>query len=204
MLSLFGITATRAEVLALFRRHRCYGATMPFATLSRLALADPSRQLAAGVPNRKGAFAPGDVAAGRSGCKITYPPCKTPVFTPSGFEEDGAGEEVIARSSEVPASRLELQFAYGYDGMNNTSANVFYNCQRQVRCKHCSFQLSPYLKKTERFCICSSNFVSSTILTMPYRVPQTKYPIMFVRCANAGGVLHCGHSSRLHAAQRHP
>ena len=118
---------------------------MPFATLSRLAIADASRQLAAGVPNRKGAFAAVDDAAGHSGCKITYYPSKTPVYTPSGWTDAGAGQDVIARSSQVPASRLELEFAYGYDGISNTSANVFYNCQRQVRlpaCARCSDRCS--------------------------------------------------------------
>jgi hypothetical protein len=97
-----------------------------------MALCDATRQLATCVPSRKGAYPAGDTSAGRQECKITCPPCKTPVLTPSGWGEPGGGDAVLERSSRVPQRRLPLEFAYGYDGMANTSANVFYNCQHQV------------------------------------------------------------------------
>jgi hypothetical protein len=98
-----------------------------------MLLSDRSRQLATEVPTRKGAFAVGDVRAANTECKVSYHPSKMPVLSPSDWEEKGVGDEVIARSSEVPDTRLQLEFVYGYAGIENLASNVFYNCERQVR-----------------------------------------------------------------------
>ena len=121
-------------MLALFRRHHHNGMAVTASDLSKMIapVDTASRNMATSAPNRKGAFIANDTSAGHTECKITYLPCKTPVYTPSGWAEEGCGDDVMARSSQVPDKRLVLEFVYGYDGVNNTSTNVFYNCQRQV------------------------------------------------------------------------
>ena len=132
-LRLLGITATPEDVLALLHRHHYTLPTITAPTLCRLLLTEPSRNQSGPLATKRGAFTCGDSAAGRRDCKVVYKPCKTPVYTPSGWAEPGCGDAVIARSSEVPDARLALEFVYGFDGHSNTSASLFYNCERQVR-----------------------------------------------------------------------
>lgn len=132
-LRLLGITATPEDVLALLHRHHYTLPTITAPTLCRLLLTEPSRNQSGPLATKRGAFTCGDSAAGRRDCKVIYKPCKTPVYTPSGWAEPGCGDAVIARSSEVPDARLALEFVYGYDGHSNTSSSLFYNCEQQVR-----------------------------------------------------------------------
>ena len=54
--------------------------------------------------------------------KLKYRPCRTPVFPPTDWAATSA-----ARSAAKPTAGLRLQFVYGYDGIENTSNNVFFN-----------------------------------------------------------------------------
>lgn len=128
-----GVQASAADTEVLIRCQAAGAPRITCAALSTLLLADRSRLLAAELPCRRGAFVAGEAAAGVRECKIVYPQCKTPAFTPSSWAEAGVGAACVARSSAVPDTRLQLEFVYGYEGVNNTGSNVFYNCQRQVR-----------------------------------------------------------------------
>ncbi|GAX81084.1 hypothetical protein CEUSTIGMA_g8518.t1 [Chlamydomonas eustigma] len=53
--------------------------------------------------------------------KIKYPQCKKGVWPPSNWDP-----RLAERSSELPDIRLQLEFVYGYDGMQATAPNLFY------------------------------------------------------------------------------
>jgi hypothetical protein len=128
--SKLGIRMSPSEGAAFIASHSDNPELISRECILKVLLSERSRLLASELPVRKGAFTAGDFEGARSASKIVYAPCKTAVHTPSDWSETGAA--CIARSSTVPDSRLELDFVYGYDGMSNTSTNVFYNCQRQV------------------------------------------------------------------------
>lgn len=49
------------------------------------------------------------------------------VFPPSNWD----GSDAI-RSGEPPTAGLNLEFVYGYAGMNNTAPNVFFTAQGRI------------------------------------------------------------------------
>jgi hypothetical protein len=172
-----------AEALALFKRHKCTCNSMSFVTLSKMVLSDRSRLLATEMPTRKGAYVGGDVSAGHCQCKIVYYQSKKPVYTPSGWAAHGAGDVIIQRSSCVPESRLVLEFVYGYDGICNTSANVFYNCQRQVRSNCCGeAQKSLPPKRTSRIVL------HATCTQFQSECWWFKLHCQYIMCPSKGGV----------------
>jgi hypothetical protein len=127
-----GVQMSPSEGAAFIACHSHSPGAIACADILRVILSDRSRLLASDMPFRKGAFVAGDLEAGRSERKIVYPPSKTAVYTPSEWSDGKTGKACIAHSSMVPDSRLELEFVYGYDGMSNTSTNLFYNFKRQV------------------------------------------------------------------------
>lgn len=50
-----------------------------------------------------------------------------PVFTPTHWTAD-----VAARSARKPSAGLHLHFVYGYNGLDNTCNNLFFNDQGKV------------------------------------------------------------------------
>lgn len=128
-----GLQLPMPEALALFSHHGYTTFIMPLAAFQDLVLPSSAAKATADAPAKRRPFAagaaPGAVAP-PAACKITYWPCKTPVFTPSRWPQ--IGQEAIERSSRVPDARLRLEFVYGYAGFNTTSCNLFYNCNREV------------------------------------------------------------------------
>jgi len=128
-----GVQLPQEEVLALFTRHGYTTFIMPVAALHDLILPSAAVKATADAPAKRRPFTSGTDATGAApafACKLTYRPCKTPVFTPSRWPD--VAHEAIERSSRVPDARLRLNFVYGYAGFNTTSCNLFYNCNREV------------------------------------------------------------------------
>lgn len=126
-----GLRLPMPEALALFSHHGFTTFIMPMAAFLELILPSGAAKATAEAPAKRRPFAAAAAAAPPAACKITYYPCKTPVFTPSRWRQ--TGQEAIERSGRVPDARLRLEFVYGYSGFNTTSCNLFYNCNREVR-----------------------------------------------------------------------
>eukprot|EP00892_Ulva_mutabilis_P007281 jgi/Ulvmu1/4925/UM203_0004.1 len=128
-----GVQLRQEEALALFTAHGFTTFLMPVEALHDLILPSAAVRATADAPAKRRPFAAG-AAAGASApaeaCKLTYRPCKTPVFTPTRWP--AMAQEAVERSSRVPDARLRLEFVYGYAGFNTTSCNLFYNCNREV------------------------------------------------------------------------
>lgn len=129
-----GLQLPMPEVLALFSHHGYTTFIMPLVAFQDLVLPSSAAKATAEAPAKRRPFAAGgapSAVAPSAPSKITYWPCKTPVFTPSRWPQ--IGQQAIQRSARVPDARLRLEFVYGYAGFNTTSCNLFYNCNRQVR-----------------------------------------------------------------------
>lgn len=128
-----GMRLPTPEALAVFTFHGFTTFVMPVAVFQELVLPTSAGKAAAAAPSKRRPFAPAPPGSTvtTAPCKITYYPCKTPVFTPSRWPQ--VGPKAIERSTRVPDARLRLEFVYGYAGFNTTSCNLFYNCNRQVR-----------------------------------------------------------------------
>ena len=59
--------------------------------------------------------------------KIVYPQCRTGVFTPTDWNP-----ELARRSAQRPRASLQLEFVYGYGGLDNTSPNLFYTSNGSI------------------------------------------------------------------------
>ncbi|KXZ56858.1 hypothetical protein GPECTOR_1g774 [Gonium pectorale] len=67
----------------------------------------------------RGPYKPGRDATFKG--KITYRPCRKPVFPPSNWDGTAA-----LRSAKKPKAGLKLEFVYGYAGVENTASNIFF------------------------------------------------------------------------------
>jgi len=114
----FGVEVSYAETAALFRKHG-YEDVMPYDKFAQQLLARPARQMAENLPVRKGAFTVGGPADHMG--KIVYKECKSGVFPPTDWDPS-----LAERASDLPNSRLVLEFVYGYAGLMNSSPNIFY------------------------------------------------------------------------------
>lgn len=124
-----GVDITHPEALAFCTYHGFTSLAIPCDALCSLLLANSSSKATSEAPTKRQPFSRTS-APTVANCKISYRPCKTPVFTPTEWPR--TGEEIVERSAQLPDARMLLDFVYGYAGFNNTSCNLFYNCNRQV------------------------------------------------------------------------
>ena len=107
------------EAEAIFRKYG-YRESMPYEKFAYNLLVSPTRRLATESRVRKGAFVSGKPANFYG--KIIYPQCRKPVYPPSDWDP-----ELAERSAKKPEADLELRFVYGYNGLHNTTQNLFYS-----------------------------------------------------------------------------
>lgn len=114
-----GVDVSFSEASALFLKYG-YRDTMPYEKFAYILLVSPTRRLATESRVRKGAFVAGKPANFFG--KIIYPQCRKPVYPPSDWDP-----EFAERSARAPDADLDLRFVYGYNGLHNTTQNLFYN-----------------------------------------------------------------------------
>ena len=114
-----GVDVSYPEAEAIFRKYG-YRESMPYEKFAYILLVSPTRRLATESRVRKGAFVAGKPANFYG--KIIYPQCRKPVYPPSDWDPD-----LAERSAKKPEADLELRFVYGYNGLHNTTQNLFYN-----------------------------------------------------------------------------
>ena len=124
-----GVRVTPEQCVAAFNK---YGQTreglLPVAVFAEALLVAPSRLANMSANVRRGAFDARDKNSFAFQGKIVYPPCRSGVFTPSGW----TGEAAV-RSAKLPDAELILEHVHGYahDALAN---NLFYTSRRNVIC----------------------------------------------------------------------
>ncbi|KAI8462529.1 MAG: hypothetical protein J3K34DRAFT_500007 [Monoraphidium minutum] len=120
-----GVRVGAEQCCALFLRHGCDEQGMlDYAAFTRRLLGAPGEGAAAETEQR-GPYQLGRAATFRG--RITYHPCRTPVWPPSNWDGSLAG-----RSGRLPKAGLALEWAYGYSGRGSTCQNAFYTAQGRV------------------------------------------------------------------------
>ncbi|MEW5309958.1 MAG: hypothetical protein WDW38_001797 [Sanguina aurantia] len=121
----FSVRVTEEQATALFIKHGCdRQGLLPYDLFAAKLLTSSARTLAL-EPEQKEAYVDGRNATFRG--KILYKYCRKPVFPPSNWDGTPA-----LRSSKRPKAHLELEFVYGYAGINTTSPNLFYAADGRV------------------------------------------------------------------------
>jgi hypothetical protein len=124
-----GVDISHPEALAVCTHHGFNTLAIPFDAMASILLSGTAAKVAAEAPTKREPFS-GTSAPTAANCKISYKPCKTPVFTPTNWPR--TADTCVSRSASLPDARLHLEFVYGYAGFNNAACNLFYNCHREV------------------------------------------------------------------------
>ncbi|PNH12713.1 Lipoxygenase y domain-containing protein 1 [Tetrabaena socialis] len=115
----FSIRVSEEQAHALFIRYGCdTQGLLPYDLFATKLLSSPARLLAL-EPEQKGPYKANRDTTFRG--KITYRYCRKPVFPPSDWDGSPA-----LRSARKPKAGLQLEFVYGYAGVENTASNIFF------------------------------------------------------------------------------
>ena len=120
-----GVEINLDEANALMDKYgRTEGRRTPVEVFASALLVGKSRLLGMAGAVRYGAFDATVPSDWNFRGKVIYPPCRKPVYTPTGW--DGSA---CSKSAAEPSRSLQLEWVHGYAGMRNLANNIFYNCE---------------------------------------------------------------------------